>query len=173
MCRSQRMGILIDDLLNLSQVARTEIRRETVDLSDLAKSVGSELQQQEPERDVTFLVEEGANAVGDPTLLRAVLDNLIGNAWKYASKNDQAKIEFGTTEENGRKAYSVRDDGAGFDMAHADKLFGAFQRLHGANEFESTGIGLATVQRIVHRHSSRVWAESTVGEGATFYFTLA
>ena len=172
MCRSQRMGILIDDLLNLSQVARTEIRRETVGLSDLAKSVGSKLQQ-EPERDVTFLVEEGANAVGDPTLLRAVLDNLIGNAWKYASKNDQAKIEFGITEENGRKAYFVRDDGAGFDMAHADKLFGAFQRLHGANEFEGTGIGLATVQRIVHRHGGRVWAESTVGEGATFYFILA
>ena len=173
MCRSQRMGILIDDLLNLSQVARTENRRETVGLSALAKSVGSELQQQEPERDVTFQVEEGANAVGDPTLLRAVLDNLIGNAWKYASKNDQAKIEFGITEENGRKAYFVRDDGAGFDMAHADKLFGAFQRLHGANEFEGTGIGLATVQRIVHRHGGRVWAESTVGEGATFYFTLA
>ena len=167
------MSVLIDDLLNLSQVARTEIRRETVGLSYLAKSVGSKLQQQEPERDVTFLVEEGANAVGDPTLLRAVLDNLIGNAWKYASKNDQAKIEFGITEENGRKAYFVRDDGAGFDMAHADKLFGAFQRLHGANEFEGTGIGLATVQRIVHRHGGRVWAESAVGEGATFYFTLA
>ena len=120
MCRSQRMGILIDDLLNLSQVARTEIRRETVGLSALAKSVGSELHQQEPERDVTFQVEEGANAVGDPTLLRAVLDNLIGNAWKYTGKSAQATIEFGMTEDNGQKAFFVRDDGAGFDMAHAD-----------------------------------------------------
>ena len=167
------MGVLIDGLLNLSQVTRREIWREKVDLSALAQSVGSELQLREPERKVTFQIEEGANAVGDPTLLRAVLDNLIGNAWKYTGKSAQATIEFGMTEDNGQKAFFVRDDGAGFDMAHADKLFGAFQRLHGANEFEGTGIGLAAVQRIVHRHGSRVWANSAVGEGATFYFTLA
>ena len=122
---------------------------------------------------MVFEIAEGATTVGDPNLLRAVLDNLIGNAWKYTGKNLQAKIEFGITEDNGQRAYFVKDDGAGFDMAHADKLFGAFQRLHAANEFEGTGIGLATVQRIVHRHGGRVWAKSAVGEGATFYFTLA
>ena len=170
---SQRMGILIDDLLNLSRVTRTEIRRESVDLSALAQLVGSELQQQDPDRQVTFEVAEGAVAVGDPHLLRTVLDNLIGNAWKFTGKHPQARLEFGITEDNGQRAYFVRDDGAGFDMAHANKLFRAFQRLHEVTEFEGTGIGLATVQRIINRHGGRVWAESAIGEGATFYFTLA
>lgn len=165
---SQRMGILIDDLLNLSQVTRTEIRREKVDLSALAQLVVSDLQQRDPDRNVVFEVAKGAEAVGDPNLLRAVLDNLIGNAWKYTGKQPQAKIEFGITEHDGQRAYFVRDDGVGFDMAHADKLFGAFQRLHGANEFEGTGIGLATVQRIIHRHGGRVWAESTVEKEPLF-----
>ena len=144
-----------------------------MDLSAIAQLVGSELQQQGPDRQVGFEVAAGAVAVGDPHLLRTVLDNLLANVWKFTGKPPKARLEFGITEDNGQRAYFVRDDGAGFDMAHADKLFGAFQSLHGANEFEGTGIGLATMQRIVHRHGGRVWAESAVGEGATFYFTLA
>ncbi len=111
-------------------------------------------------------------AEGDGTLLRVALENLLRNAWKFTGKQPRARIEFGVTEREGTRAYFVRDDGAGFDEAYADKLFGAFQRLHGASEFEGTGIGLATVQRIVHRHGGRVWAQGRVGHGATFYFTL-
>ncbi len=169
---SQRMGILIDDLLNLSRVTRGDIRREEVDLSAIARLVASELQQDDSGRQVTFEVAEGAVTMGDPHLLRTVLDNLIGNAWKFTGNHPIAKIEFGVTEKDGRPAYFVRDDGAGFDMAYAANLFGAFQRLHAMTEFSGTGIGLATVQRIIHRHGGRVWAEAEVEQGATFYFTL-
>jgi len=169
---SQRMGELIDDLLNLSRVARSEIRREKVDLSQMVKAIAAELQQREPEREVEFDIEAGLAATGDAQLLRVALENLLENAWKFTSKHPSARIEFGTTENGGFTAYYVRDDGVGFNMAYADKLFGAFQRLHSINEFGGTGIGLATVQRIIYRHGGRVWAEGAVNQGATFYFTL-
>ena len=169
---SQRMGRLIDDLLNLSRVTRREMRFKEVDLSAIARQVVVELEEGESGRDVTFEITEGAVTMGDPNLLRTVLDNLIGNAWKFTGNHPTAKIEFGITEDDGRPAYFVRDDGAGFDMEYADNLFGAFQRLHGMTEFPGTGIGLATVQRIIHRPGGRVWAEGKVEQGATFYFTL-
>ncbi len=169
---SQRMGQLIDDLLKLSRLTRGEMRRETVDLSDMAQTIASELQKTQPERQVECLITPGLSANADARLLRVVLENLLGNAWKFTSKHTQARIEFGATEAEGEAAYFVRDNGAGFDMAYADKLFGAFQRLHRTTEFPGTGIGLATVQRIIHRHGGRVWAEGTVEQGATFYFTL-
>ncbi|HVF01704.1 MAG TPA: PAS domain S-box protein [Rubrobacteraceae bacterium] len=169
---SQRMGQLIDDLLDLSRMTRSEMRRESVDLSDLAKSFAEELKRSQPERRVEFLIEGGLLVEGDKSLLRVVLENLLRNAWKFTGKQTHARIEFGALEQEDKRAYFVRDNGAGFDMAYADKLFGAFQRLHGGSEFEGTGIGLATVQRIIHRHGGRVWAEGRVGYGATFYFTL-
>ncbi len=167
-----RMAQLIDDLLSLSRVTRAEIRREEVDLSAMAHSIAEELRRTEPEREVEFAISPGLLARGDARLLHVVLQNLLSNAWKFTRKKAQARIELGVTEDNGRPVYFVRDNGAGFDMAYADKLFGAFQRLHSAREFEGTGIGLATVQRIIHRHGGRVWAEAAVGKGATFYFTL-
>ena len=170
---SRHMGQLIDDLLKLSRVTRAEAYHETVELSALAQMVATELQQQEPERQVEFVITEGRTARGDARLLRVVLENLMGNAWKFTSKHPHARIEFGDAQYNGNRAYFVRDDGVGFDMAYADKLFGAFQRLHSVSEFEGTGIGLASVQRIIHRHGGRVWAEGEVDKGAAFYFTLA
>jgi light-regulated signal transduction histidine kinase (bacteriophytochrome) len=170
---TQRMGELIDDMLNLSRVARKELRVGTVDLSAMAQTIAAELQRSQAERQVEFVIAEGVVAEGDVGLLKAALENLIGNAWKFTGKRSQAKIEFGTTRHDGISAYIVRDNGAGFDPAYADKLFGAFQRLHDAHEFIGTGIGLATVQRIIHRHGGQVWAESEVGKGATFYFTLS
>jgi signal transduction histidine kinase len=169
---SQRMGQLIDDMLNLSRVTRTEIRRETVDLSALAHTVAAGLQKAQPQRDATFVIAEGLVANGDEGLLRVALENLLGNAWKFTGKRPDTRIEFGAIEQNGTKAYMVRDNGAGFDMAYADKLFKTFQRLHEVAEFEGTGIGLATVQRIIRRHGGSVWAEGAVDQGATFYFTL-
>src|SRR5215471_8228045 len=169
---SQRMGQLIDDLLELSRVTRVELRREAVDLSALARAIAAELQQTQPGRQVTFVIAEGLVARGDVRLLRGVLENLLNNAWKFTGKLTHAEITFGSTQQDGRPVYCVHDNGAGFDMAYADKLFGAFQRLHPASEFEGTGIGLATVQRIIHRHGGRVWAEGAVGQGARFYFTL-
>jgi len=169
---SQRMARLIDDLLKLSRITRREVCCERADLSVLAREIAEEIRQREPDRQVEFVVEEGVVADGDAGLLRVVLENLMGNAWKYTSKHPRARVEFGVTQHNGKVAYFVRDDGAGFDMAHADRLFGAFQRLHSTNEFEGTGVGLATVQRIIHRHGGQVWAEGAVEQGATFYFTL-
>ena len=168
---SVHMGHLIDDLLNLSRVTRSPLRREWVDLSALSAGIVRELRASQPEREVEFVIEEGVTGWGDARLMLVVLENLLGNAWKFTSKKPGARIEFGVEKKPGG-AYYVRDNGAGFDMDYADKLFGAFQRLHGAREFEGTGIGLATVQRIVHRHGGRVWAEGEVGQGATFYFTL-
>jgi PAS domain S-box-containing protein len=169
---TQRMATLIDDLLSLSRVTRVEFRREAVDASALATSIAADLRRAEPERRVEVAIAPGLVADADPHLLRIVLENLLGNAWKYTGKSERPRIEFGTGPQNGTTAYYVRDNGAGFDMAYANKLFGAFQRLHSSAEFEGTGIGLATVQRIVHRHGGRAWAEGAVGRGATFYFTL-
>jgi light-regulated signal transduction histidine kinase (bacteriophytochrome) len=170
---SQRMGYLIDDLLNLSRVTRSDINLENVDLSLLASTVCNELVHSQPERDVEFVIQKGVVVQGDIRLLRVLLVNLLNNAWKFTSKHAQARIEFGETKtESGIPVYFVRDDGAGFEMAYVSKLFGPFQRLHGVNEFPGNGIGLATVQRIVHRHGGRVWAEGSVEGGATFYFTL-
>ena len=169
---TQRMAQLIDDMLNLSRVSRGEMHRETVDLTSLVRSIAAELKAGEPDRKVELDVAEGVRTEGDARLLRVLLENLLRNAWKFTGKRSTAKIEFGTSHNNGTPVYYVRDDGAGFDMAYAGKLFGAFQRLHAMTEFQGTGIGLATVQRIVHRHGGRVWAEGKVDQGATFYFTL-
>jgi light-regulated signal transduction histidine kinase (bacteriophytochrome) len=169
---SQRMARLIDDLLNLSRLTHGEMRRETVDLSLLAQAVVVELQTGQPERQVEFVIAPGMVVDGDARLLRVALENLLDNAWKFTRKQPQARIKVGYTETDGQPTYFVRDNGAGFDMAYADKLFGTFQRLHSVTEFEGDGIGLAIVQRIIHRHGGQVWAEGTVGQGATFYFTL-
>jgi PAS domain S-box-containing protein len=169
---AEKMGNLIDDLLELSRISRQEMRRGPVDLSALARTVGEELHAAEPGRRVEWAIMPGVQATGDAVLIETVLHNLIGNAWKYSSKREAARIEFGISEEGGRLAYFVRDNGAGFDMAHAGKLFGAFQRLHSPAEFPGTGIGLATVARVIHRHGGEVWAEAEPGKGATFFFTL-
>jgi PAS domain S-box-containing protein len=169
---SQRMGLLIDDLLKLSKVTRAEVRRESVDLSRIAREVARDLQADEPERSVEVAIADGALVEGDPDLLRVALDNLMGNAFKFTSKTDQPRIEFGWSRNGDRPVYFVRDNGAGFDMTYAGKLFGAFQRLHATSDFPGTGIGLATVQRIIHRHGGQVWAEGAVDGGATFSFTI-
>jgi len=170
---SQRMAQLIDDLLDLSRLSRGEVRRAPVDLSALATAVVADLVAAHPERKVAVTIAPGLTADADPHLVRTVLVNLLGNAWKYTSRKDHAQIQFGTTtDEEGQPAFFVRDNGAGFDMAYVDKLFGAFQRLHGMKDFPGTGVGLATVQRIVHKHGGKVWGEGMVERGATFYFTL-
>lgn len=168
----QNMGQLIDDLLGLSRVIRHELRFEEVDLTATVRSIVAQLTQSEPDRRVHVEIAEGVRAQGDPGLLRIVLENLLNNAWKFTRKTSDPRIEFGTLEKDGVPVMFVRDNGAGFDMSYADKLFGAFQRLHEAREFPGTGIGLATVHRIVHRHGGRVWAEAAVGKGATFSFAL-
>jgi PAS domain S-box-containing protein len=169
---TQRMAVLIDDLLNLSRVARAEMRRERIDLSQLANAIAKELRAGQPERKVDFAVPPALQAEGDARLVRVVLENLLGNSWKFTAKVEHARIEMGASQANGRPVFFVRDNGAGFDQVHAGRLFGAFQRLHGMGEFPGTGIGLATVQRIIHRHGGEVWAEGVVEKGATIYFTL-
>jgi PAS domain S-box-containing protein len=169
---SQEMSQLIDDVLQLARITRSEMKREEVNLSDLAMSVTAELKQTNGRQGVIVKIEEGLVTRGDKRLLRVVLSNLLGNAWKFTSKRDNPEILFGSEQKKGEVFYFVRDNGAGFDMAYVKKLFGAFQRLHTAGEFEGTGIGLATVQRIVNRHGGRVWAEGSVNAGATFFFTL-
>jgi len=169
---SQKMAELIDSILKLSRLTRSEMHHVPIDLSVLAKEIAYRLQETQPERRVKFLIDKELTANGDPQLLRVLLENLLGNAWKFTSKKPQAQIEFSVNRDNGKKAYFIRDNGAGFDMTYVDKLFGAFQRLHDAMEFPGTGIGLATVQRIVHRHGGAIWAEGVVGKGATFHFTL-
>lgn len=169
---SQQMGRLIDDMLQLSRLTRGDMTLEAVDLSMLARNIARDLQEQEPERCVTFIIAEDVSVKGDKRLLQAVLQNLFDNAWKYTSRHPAACIEFGVTEQDGQTVCFVRDDGAGFDMAYSGKLFGAFQRLHGVSEFPGTGVGLATVARIIHRHGGRVWAQAGVEKGAVFYFTL-
>lgn len=170
---AQRMAELIDGLLTLSRVTRADLHREKVDLSKMAMAIFKDLQRSEPDRRLEITIAAGLVTQGDGRLLQAALENLLGNAWKFTRRKTQARIEFGRTEravQNG--AFFVRDDGDGFDMAYADKLFAPFQRLHRQSEFPGTGIGLATVQRIVYRHGGRIWAEGAVGQGATFYFTL-
>src|SRR5881398_1307881 len=169
---TQRMGTLIDDLLKLARVTRVEMRTEFVDLSVMAREIAAELQRATPDRQVEFAIAQGLEARGDARLLRVALENLLGNSWKYTAKRTKPKIEFGSIEENGGRAFLVRDNGAGFDMRYADKLFGVFQRLHSVSEVEGTGVGLATVRRIITRHGGRIWAEGAVDQGATFYFTL-
>jgi signal transduction histidine kinase len=169
---TQRMGQLIDDLLKLSRVTRAEMRPNPVDLTALAESIAARLQEDLPHRQLEFVIQQGLSDQGDERLLRIALNNLLGNAVKFTSKQPQARIEFGLTYVKDHPAYFVRDNGAGFDMAFAKKLFGAFQRMHKASEFPGTGIGLATVQRIIQRHGGRIWAEAHVNQGAIFYFTL-
>jgi signal transduction histidine kinase len=170
---TQRMCLLVDDLLRLSRLSRAEIHKERVDMSALARSVAAELQQREPDRQVDLLVRPDVVVFGDPVLLQSVMFNLLENAWKFTAKHPRARIEFGEFEKNGTPVYFVRDDGAGFDMASSQKLFQAFQRLHSNSEFAGNGVGLATVGRIVKRHGGRVWAEGAVERGATFYFSLS
>jgi light-regulated signal transduction histidine kinase (bacteriophytochrome) len=168
----QNMSQLVDALLVLSRMTRAELRRESVDMSLLVRKVIENLRQLNSDRDVKFSIQGGVLADGDIRLLSVVLENLLGNAWKFTSKQENASVSFGMEQKNGENVYYVRDNGAGFDMAYASKLFGAFQRLHSASEFEGTGIGLATVQRIIHRHGGRIWAESEPNKGAAFYFIL-
>lgn len=169
----ERMNALIGALLELARFSRDKLKRQPVDLSAIMHGTTAELQQNYPGRKVEFAIAEGVTANGDYQLLRIVLENLLSNAWKFTAKRASAHIEFGTARQaDGSVAYFVRDDGAGFDMAYDDKLFGAFQRLHTEKEFPGVGIGLATVQRIIHRHDGQVWAEAAVDKGATFYFTV-
>jgi len=169
---SQRMATLIDDLLKLARVTRAEMRTEPVDLTRMAQEIVADIERATPDRQVEFAIAPGLVAQGDSRLLRVVLDNLLRNGWKYTAKREQARVEFTAGNENGGRVFVIRDNGAGFDMRYADKLFGVFQRLHSAAEFEGTGVGLATVRRIVNRHGGRIWAEGVVDQGATFYFTL-
>jgi two-component system, sensor histidine kinase and response regulator len=170
---SQHMSQLIDDVLYLSRVTRADLREQDVDLSAIAGLILTRLQESEPERKVEVKIRPGVLVTGDGQLLRIALENLIENAWKFTSKEPQSRIEFGMTQTGGEATYFVRDNGAGFDMTYIDRLFGPFQRLHPQGEFPGNGIGLATVQRIIHRHGGRVWAEGLLGQGATFYFTMS
>jgi PAS domain S-box-containing protein len=169
---AQRMGVLIDDLIKLARVTRTDVKIEDVDLSDIALALATSLQDSAPQRQAEFEIAPDMRAKGDPRLMQVALDNLLSNSWKFTAPRAPARIEFGKTVANGKSAFFVRDNGVGFDMNYAGKMFGAFQRFHDAREFAGTGIGLATVQRIIHKHGGRIWAESQPGEGATFYFTL-
>jgi signal transduction histidine kinase len=167
------MGELIDDLLSLSRVSRREMQRVDVDLSAMAQTIADELRGGEPGRVVTFVIAPDVVGSGEPHLVRLALDNLLENAWKFTSKHAAARIEFGVERRDDDTVYFIRDDGAGFDPAHADRLFSAFQRLHQETDFPGTGIGLVTVQRIVRRHGGHIWAESAIELGAVLYFTLA
>lgn len=169
---SQRMGMLIDDLLSLSRVTRSEMSEQVVDMSSQAESIINELRKAQPNRLVDVIIEPGLTVKSDAHLLNIMLVNLLGNAWKFTGKHAKAKIEFGKMNRDGEEVFFVRDDGAGFDMAYVGKLFQPFQRLHGTSEFEGTGIGLATVQRVINRHGGVVWAEGAVEKGAVFYFFL-
>jgi len=169
---TERMDQLISTLLNFSRLSRNEITREPIDLSLIAEVITAELRLNEPERQVKCIIAKGVTAVGDRKLIQVVLENLLGNAWKYTGKRENAVIEFGVKASGGNPVYFVRDNGAGFDMAYAEKMFTPFCRLPGTSGFKGHGIGLATVQRIIQRHGGRVWAEGAVGEGAAIYFTL-
>jgi light-regulated signal transduction histidine kinase (bacteriophytochrome) len=169
---TQRMGKLIDDMLMLSRVTRSKMKYEQINLSHLAQTIINELREEEPQRNVKAVIEKDLLVNGDISLLRIMLGNLLHNAWKFTGNNPTARIEFQTIEQEGKQVYLIRDNGIGFEMTYSDKLFGAFQRLHPEDEFPGTGIGLATVQRIINRHGGRVWAEGQLGKGATFYFTL-
>lgn len=171
---AEKMGELIDGMLNLSRLTRQDMKRENVDLTMLAREIEQDLRRLQPDRRAEVVVAEGLRCFGDGALLRAVLDNLIGNAWKFTSRLDTARIAVGKMgkEDDGTIVFFVKDNGAGFDMGYAQKLFGVFQRLHSQKEFPGTGVGLATVQRIILRHGGRIWAKASPDEGATFFFTL-
>ncbi|MBW4506395.1 MAG: hypothetical protein KME64_07795 [Scytonematopsis contorta HA4267-MV1] len=182
------MEELIEDLLELSQITQGEINIETVNLSQIVRDISQDLQAAKPERQVEFVITSDICAQGDRRLIKIALENLLGNAWKYTGKKNQARIEFGvvtgkqiTPNDNAKanelnacllNVYFIRDNGAGFNMADAGKLFTAFQRLHNSHEFEGTGVGLATVHRIIQRHGGNIWAQAVTGQGATFYFTF-
>ena len=167
---SRKMTDLVEGLLKLARLGRASLVVEHLDMSAIAREIAASLQETAPDRSVTFLIDDGITATGDPVLMRAVLENLLGNAWKFTARNVVTTIEFGSEGREGEQVYFIRDNGVGFDEAHAGKIFKVFQRLH--SDFEGTGIGLASVQRIINRHGGRVWAESKVWGGATFYFTL-
>ena len=169
---TRRMAQLIDDMLSLSRVTMTKMDPTVVDLSKQAEEIADELKKGDPHRKAEFIIKPGMKTAGDETLLRALLMNLLANAWKFTSKHPAAKIEFSMTRQAGKNVYFVRDDGAGFDASHADRLFGPFQRLHSADEFEGSGIGLSIARRIVRRHKGDIWTEAAVEKGATFYFTM-
>jgi light-regulated signal transduction histidine kinase (bacteriophytochrome) len=170
---ASQMSELIESLLSLSRLTRGELNRTDVDLTLMAQDILDKFHQQEPERQVACTVAGGLHANVDPRLIRTALENLLGNAWKYTSKTESPAIEIGSMKNDDlMTVYFVRDNGVGFDMAHADKLFGAFQRLHSEAEFPGHGIGLATTQRIIHRHGGMIWAEAEPGKGAAFFFTL-
>jgi light-regulated signal transduction histidine kinase (bacteriophytochrome) len=169
---AQHVGMLVDGIVGLSHITRREVKWALVDLSSLVQTIAAELQVSQPQRQVEFIIAPGVTANGNIHLLRILLQNLLGNAWKFTGKHLKARIEFGTTQVDGEEAFFIRDNGAGFDMTYADKLFGIFQHLHAADEFPGIGVGLATVRRVAHHHGGRVWAEGKVEKGATFYFTL-
>jgi light-regulated signal transduction histidine kinase (bacteriophytochrome) len=169
---TQRMGQLIDDLLNISRVTRTEMEQTSIDLTALAHSIVVRMRKTYADRKINFIIQPGISTRGDINLLEIVLTNLFENACKFTSKRELAQIEFGRTDVHGKPAFFIRDNGVGFNMQYAQNLFGAFWRLHKPSEFPGTGIGLATVQRIIHRHGGHVWADAHEDVGATFYFTL-
>jgi two-component system, sensor histidine kinase and response regulator len=169
---SQHMSQLIDNVLYLSRVTRADLREQEVDLSAIVSLILTRLQEGEPDRELDAKIRPGVIVTGDGQLLKIAMENLLENAWKFTSKQPESRIEFGMTQAGGEPTYFVRDNGAGFDMSYADRLFGPFQRLHPQGDFPGNGVGLATVQRIIHRHGGRVWAEGLEGQGATFYFTM-
>ncbi|SRR6266700_181778 len=169
---TKKMGLLIDDLLTLARTARSEISHKRVELSNVAQEIVSQLKATSPEREAVFTIAPGLAVDGDPGLLRVVLENLLGNAWKFTSGEPRAIVELGVEQRDREKIYFVRDNGVGFDMKYADKLFAPFQRLHNDTDFPGSGVGLATVQRIIRRHGGRIWADAAAGQGATFYFVL-
>jgi len=167
-----RMNAMIDAMLSIARLSSQPIARQPVNLTQLAAYVVDDLRRAHPDRQVEVTIEPGLQTVGDPTLLRQVVENLLSNAWKYTARKDGAAVSFGAAQRDGRRVFEVRDNGAGFDMRSAERLFGLFQRLHSANDFPGTGVGLASVQRIVRRHGGDIWAEAEPGQGACFYFTL-
>ncbi|HEY3145989.1 MAG TPA: PAS domain S-box protein, partial [Dongiaceae bacterium] len=169
---AQRMGVLIDDLIKLARVSRADMKIDEVDVTATARQIVIGLQDSEPARQAEFVIAPNLKAKGDPRLLQVALENLLSNSWKFTAPRSLARIEVGKVNMDGQTTYFVRDNGVGFDMSYASKMFGAFQRFHDAREFAGTGIGLATVQRIIHKHGGRIWGRSQPGDGATFFFTL-
>jgi light-regulated signal transduction histidine kinase (bacteriophytochrome) len=170
---AHRIRDMISGLLNISRIAQVEMHREKIDITALVRAIIQEHQTAEPARDAEISIEENLFAEGDANLLRIALDNLVRNSWKFTGKREKTRIEFGKKESRGKEAFFLRDNGAGFDMKYAYKIFGVFQRLHSDSEFKGTGVGLATVQRIIRRHGGEIWAEGEIDKGATFYFTLS
>jgi light-regulated signal transduction histidine kinase (bacteriophytochrome) len=169
---AEKMSLLINDLLNLSRVSRSALRIEPVNLTGLARGLERDLRRRDPARKIDIHIADGLSVRGDKRLLTIACTNLIENAWKYTARQPEARVVFGQEHQHGEEVFFVRDNGAGFDMAYAGKLFGPFQRLHDESEFDGTGIGLATVQRVISRHRGRIWVEAAVNHGATFFFTL-